>query len=174
VFVFGAASAARATGTIEPAVSEMAIKAAFLVNFAKFTEWPRLAPNAPLLICIVGDAAMRSTVADLAKGQMVDSHSIEAAQPADNDSIASCQILFIPGAVVARSSALLQKLKEAPVLTVSDAPRFSETSGIVEFFVEKERMRFAINVDALQRTTVHVSSRVLGLAKIVRENEHAR
>jgi hypothetical protein len=55
------------------------------------------------------------------------------------------------------------------VLTVSDAARFAETGGMVELFVEGDRMRFAVNVDALQRARVRLSSRMLGLAKIVKD-----
>ena len=39
----------------------------------------------------------------------------------------------------------------------------------MELFIEGGRMRFAVNVDALQRGRVRLSSRVLTLAKIVRD-----
>ncbi len=55
------------------------------------------------------------------------------------------------------------------MLTVSDATRFADTGGMVELFVEGGRMRFAVNVDALQRARIQLSSRVLALAKIVRD-----
>ena len=56
------------------------------------------------------------------------------------------------------------------MLTVSDAARFAQTGGMVELFIEDGRMRFAVNVDALQRARVRLSSRVLALAKIVRDD----
>src|SRR5258708_36901532 len=87
LWMLARAGPVRAAGAIEPGVSDMSIKAAFLLNFAKFTEWPRLAPNAPLLICIVGDTAMRSTVADVVNGQASDGHPIHAGGPAANHSL---------------------------------------------------------------------------------------
>ena len=60
-----------------------------------------------------------------------------------------------------------------PVLTVSDGKGFSLAGGIIELYVEGGRMRFAINLDAADRSGLRLSSRLLGLAKIVR-NGHVR
>ena len=63
-----------------------------------------------------------------------------------------------------------ETVKGVFVFTVSDAARFAQTGGMVELFVENGRMRFAVNVDALERAHVRLSSRVLALAKIVRDD----
>ena len=55
-----------------------------------------------------------------------------------------------------------------PVLTVSDGKGFSQSGGIIELYIDDGRIRFAINVDAADHAGVHLSSRLLGLAKIVR------
>ena len=41
-------------------VTEPALKAAFIYNFAKFTEWPAdvMTTAEPLLLCVLGDAAI--------------------------------------------------------------------------------------------------------------------
>jgi hypothetical protein len=64
-------------------------------------------------------------------------------------------------------------LRTLPVLTVSDGKGFSHASGIIELYVEAGRMRFAINVDAVERSGLRISSRLLGLAKVIR-NDHAQ
>ena len=51
---------------------------------------------------------------------------------------------------------------------VSDGKGFSEASSIIELYVEGARMRFAINMDAAERSGLHLSSRLLGLAKVIR------
>ena len=56
------------------------------------------------------------------------------------------------------------------MLTVSDAAGFAKAGGMIELFIEEDRMRFAVNVDALERAHVRLSSRVLALAKIVRDD----
>jgi hypothetical protein len=62
----------------------------------------------------------------------------------------------------------LDGIKTLPVLSVSDGKGFSQSGGIIELYVEGGRMRFAINVDAAERSGLHLSSRLLGLAKVMR------
>jgi hypothetical protein len=63
----------------------------------------------------------------------------------------------------------LGSIKTLPVLTVSDGERFSEAGGIIELYIDGGRIRFAINVDAAERSGLRLSSRLLGLAKIMRD-----
>ena len=81
----------------------------------------------------------------------------------------TCHVLYLAGGDLKRSTEVVGTLKGVFVLTVSDTARFAQTGGMVELFVEDGRMRFAVNVDALQRARVRLSSRVLTLAKIVRD-----
>ena len=60
-------------------------------------------------------------------------------------------------------------LLPACVFTVSDAPDFAQAGGMVELFREGDRMRIAVNIDAIERARIRLSSRVLALARIVRE-----
>jgi hypothetical protein len=62
----------------------------------------------------------------------------------------------------------LEAIRALPVLTVSDGKDFSQAAGIIELYVEGGRMRFAINLDAADRSGLRLSSRLLGLAKIIR------
>jgi hypothetical protein len=56
-----------------------------------------------------------------------------------------------------------------PTLTVSDLPDFAQSGGIVNFIVEDERMRFVINTDAADRARLRFSSKLLSLARIVKD-----
>ena len=55
------------------------------------------------------------------------------------------------------------------MLTVSDSKGFSRADGIIELYAEGSRMRFAINVDGLARSGLRLSSRLLGLARIIKD-----
>ncbi len=64
---------------------------------------------------------------------------------------------------------LLAHLKANPVLTVGDIENFTKAGGVIAFTLEDNRVRFAINVDAAQRAGLKISSKLLSLARIVRE-----
>ena len=59
-------------------VTEPALKAAFIYNFAKFTEWPTdvVAAGEPLVMCVVDDEAVADALERAVKGRVIASHSI--------------------------------------------------------------------------------------------------
>jgi hypothetical protein len=150
-----------------PAASDVAVMAAFIFNFAKFTEWPALPPADPINICIAGDEAMGVALTQTIRGQKIGGHGLAVVRPADNSLWAGCQVLFI-AANATVSAAALDGLRTLPVLTVSDRKGFSQTGGVIELYLEAGRMRFAINVDAAEDAGLRLSSRLLALARVVR------
>ena len=155
------------------AASSVAVKAAFLYNFAKFAEWPSLPSDAPIILCIVGDDGIAAALTETVRGQNVGGHALEVWRPQGVTNWPNCHLLFVADAEIRRSSGGLGEIKTSPILTVSDGKGFSQATGIVELFVEGGRMRFAINVDAAESSGLHLSSRLLGLAKVVR-NGHVQ
>src|SRR5688572_21248677 len=124
-------------------VSEPQLKAVFMVNFAKFATWPDLAPTAPITLCTVGDDQIASSVAQMVRGQVVDGHALAASQLPRDAGWAPCQLLFLGYDGV--SSARLDAAP-ATVLTVSDEKGFASNGGMIEFFTEDSRLRFAVNL----------------------------
>jgi hypothetical protein len=152
-----------------PAVaSDVAVKAAFLFNFAKFTDWPNLPAAAPITTCIVGDDAIAAAFVETVRDQRINGHALPLAPSQDAADWRNCRMLFVGQAEAPRSAAALDGLTSSPVLTVSDSKDFAAASGIIELYVDNGRMRFAINVDAAERAGLRLSSRLLGLARIVR------
>lgn len=151
--------------------SDTAITAAFLFNFAKFTEWRSLQPAAPLTLCVVGDGRIASALVETVRGQRISERPIEVKGMGRDGPVQSCHLLFISNAETRSARPVLDTLKSLPILTVSDGRGFAKADGIIELFIESERMRFAINPGAAERAGLHLSSRLLGLARIER-NDH--
>ena len=152
--------------------SEAVVKAAFLYNFAKFTEWPSRGSDASLTLCVVGDPQVAAALLETARSQRIGAHPVEAKAMASDALLHSCDLLFISSTETRRAATMLDSLSRLPVLTVSDGRDFARSGGTIELFVESGRMRFLINTDAADRAGVRLSSRLLSLAKIVR-GDHA-
>jgi hypothetical protein len=150
------------------AVAAPELKALFVLNFTRFTEWPDLAPATPLVLCVLGDERVLEALSVAARAQRVNDHHIQVARMTVAGAWPSCHVLFISGTAVKTASALLESVQTSPILTVSDQSLFAQSAGAIELYAEGERMKFAINVDALQRAHLRISSRLLGLAKIVK------
>jgi hypothetical protein len=147
-------------------VTAAELKAAYLFNFAQFVEWPALAAPAgtPLALCVVQDNGERTVKGRTASGRGL---TVKLLNP--GATFPTCHVLYLTGANLQRSLDGIETAKSLFVLTVSDTARFAQTGGIVELFTEDSRMRFAVNVDALQRAQIRLSSRLLTLAKIVHD-----
>ena len=148
-----------------------ALTSAFLFNFAKFTDWPAdsLAPGQRLAMCIVGDDAVAGALEQTIKGHAIESHELTVEVLKPDAPARSCHLLYVSGLDEKRSVQIIESLKTASVLTASDAQRFAQLGGIAQLTLENGRMRFAINVSAAQRARLQLSSKLLSLARIVKD-----
>lgn len=147
----------------------VAVKAAFLYNFAKFTEWPALPRSAPIVTCIVGDDGITAAFVATVGGRTVDDHRLVLAAAQDSATWRTCHILFIADGEGPRSADGLTAITRLPVLTVGDTPGFAQAGGIIELYTnEAGQLHFVINVEAAERSGLRLSSKLLTLATIIR------
>jgi len=76
-------------------------------------------------------------------------------------------ILFLSSSEESQLLPLLKVLEKATVLTVSDMEQFAERGGMVAFTVEDQKVRFNVNVEAVERAGLKMGSQLLKLARIV-------
>jgi uncharacterized protein DUF4154 len=157
------------------AVAGSALKAAYLYNFAKFVEWPAdsLPGEAPLLLCVSGDNGVADALEDAIRGRIVDGHRVVLRRVKLDDSVRVCHVLYVSSLTAHDAGLLVDRLAGVPVLTASDLDRFAEIGGVAHLFLDGNRMRFAINLESAQRARLKVSSKLLGLAKIVKDESNA-
>jgi hypothetical protein len=148
---------------------DVAVKAALIFNFAKFTEWPSQPAGSRIAACVVGDDSVAAALVRIVGGQAIGGHPFDVSRPQESGTWKTCQVLFIAVAESGRAASGLGGIRSVPVLTVSDSKGFAESGGIIELYVENDRMRFAINVDAAERAGLHLSSHLLQLARVVRD-----
>ena len=146
------------------------VKAAFIYNFARFTEWPIAAfssPSSPFLIGVTGDELMRQTVEAVVKGKAVGGRQLRTRPVKDEKDLGDIQMLFVGESSNSRVGELVKALKGQPVLTVGAVDRFCDRGGMINFLLEDNRVRFEIRVDATEQAGLKVSSRVLTLARTI-------
>jgi hypothetical protein len=144
------------------------VKAAFLYNFAKFVEWPEEA-NDPLDICTVGDEPFGRALEDTVKGKTVKGRPVEIKRIKSGATALGCKIAFIGSSERGQARSIFASLQGANTLTVGEWPDFAKEGGIVSFTLENNQVHFEINVDAAERAHLKISSKLLSLAKIIKE-----
>ena len=147
---------------------EAALKAAFLYNFAKFTEWPRQRSDAeagPLIFCVGQNSTLRPAIDEL-QGKKVGDRDVRPLMLAESANAAMCHVLFVDSSLPPR----LRRQAETDlfgVLTVSDLPDFARAGGDIGFFFANNQLRFQINLEAARRRGLGFSSKLLRLADVI-------
>jgi hypothetical protein len=142
------------------------LTAAFLFNLARFTEWPT---ERTITLCVLGDPDVADALDSLVGDRQINGEEVSVARLVSQRALRQCQVLYIASTDIAEQTRALEQVARLPVLTVAKGEYFVRMGGIVGSFEEAGRKRFAINTDALLRAGLTMSSRLLGLAKIVRD-----
>jgi hypothetical protein len=147
-------------------VTEPSLKAAFVYNFAKFTEWPQdvLAGPATFNACVLGDGPISDALERSVKGRQLGGRAIAVMRVAPESLLKSCHLLYIAGLKPAQLAAVVESIRGVPVLTISDIDDFARVGGIAHVFVENGKMRFDLNHEAAKRARLQLSSKLLVLA----------
>ncbi len=149
---------------------ERAIKATYLWKFAPFVAWPGGAfrsPDAPLVICVLGDNALANLLQQSVASERVDSHPIHVRDLAAVSRDTDCRILFDAGSSAQSIADALAMVRGQPVLTVTDNQEYGGPKGIINFVIENNHVRFEINDAAAAVNGLTISSKLLSLAIVV-------
>lgn len=145
-------------------LDEYQVKAAFLHNFAKFVEWPASAPGPTFELCVLGDDPFGRWLDEATAGARVKDRPIAVRRMQRLDDTAGCRTLFISGSEAARVQLILDGLRAAPVLTVSDLPQFAQRGGMIGFTTVGGRVRFVANPGTARASGLHLTSELLRVA----------
>jgi len=152
-------------------VDEYQVKAAYILNFARFVEWPAdvLPASSPLTIAIVGDDPFDGSLDELLRSKTANGHPLRLKHFHWNDVITECEIVFISASEELHLAQILRFLAAQSVLTISDIDRFSLRGGIIEFRMVGNRVRFDVNRDPAIAARINISSKLLSVARAVHE-----
>lgn len=145
------------------------VKAVFLFNFAQFVDWPEQAfggPKDSLVLGVLGDDPFGDFLDEVVKGEAVQEHPIAVRRYRRMEDIKECHLLFVGAAEAARLDGRLEALKGRKILTVGESRNFLAQGGMILFVNEGGRVRFKINLEAVQEADLAVSSKLLRLAEV--------
>jgi hypothetical protein len=150
-------------------VTEYGVKAAFLYNAPKFIDWPPEAlTSASFTIGVLGDDPF-GTVLDQLAGRTIKGKKVVIRRLTSLERAAECQLLFIAASEQRRLQTVLGRLRELPLLTVSDIDGFAFAGGMLELTMDRNRLTFIANNRQAKRQGLKISSQMLKLAREIVE-----
>jgi hypothetical protein len=153
-----------------PASREYQIKAAFLVRFAEFVEWPSAsfaASDSPIRIGILGNDPFGEVLENTIRGERIRDRPVVVVRSQDLAILQECHLAFISASEEHRLAEITMGLSAAPLLTVSDIDGFAEHGGIIRFYLVNKKVRFEINPSVAQQKGLRMSAQLLALGKII-------
>jgi len=146
--------------------TEYEVKAAYLYHFTQFIDWPDKAfasPKDGFNICIMGENPFGKALVPILK-RNYKGHPFNLLFPDNANQARNCHLLYLASDDSRKNIAILTKLKNVPVLTVSSEPDFVRHGGGIEFLLADNHVRFAVNRSASKHTGIVSSAKLLELA----------
>ncbi len=149
---------------------EYQVKAAFLYHFATFVDWPSSTykyTNGHLRICIMGKDPFGKNLDATMRSKKIGDYPLEIRRNPKKTTLRHCHLLYLNASQSSKLKIYRQQYGNANVLTVGENDTFLKHGGMIKFFIADQKVRFAINPDAINHTNLKVSSKLLRLAKII-------
>ena len=153
---------------VEPP-NEYQVKAACLYNFTKFIVWPAEAfreTDKTFTICILGRDPFGAALDAVVAGRAIDGRPLEVRRLSDASQTAGCRVLYL-GASDRKRIATPEN--QIGVLTVGEGGSLASATLVINFTLNGGKVRFEINTAAAEDRKLHVSSRLLSLATVVKK-----
>lgn len=158
------------------ASDEYEVKAAFLYNFAIYTEWPVL-PAEAFDFCVLGkdpfDTRLNKIGRKTVHGKPIHIRHLTAA-----DEINGCHLLFIPAQEKQQYYRIVAQIKQQPILTITDAPQLDGSWPMIMITLVPEKMiaqvpdgklyTFDIDHTTAKAAGLTLSSKLLRLARNIK------
>ena len=164
---------------------EYQVKAAFLLNFTKFVDWPEekfADKNDVITIGIIGKDPFGDAF-DGIEDKKVKNHKIvvkrfknfkELAGPDGEDkdrlkseieALRKCYMLFVCSSEKEQCEQIIQLVEGHSVLTVGEVESFMKAGGVINFFLSEGKVHFEINATLAKKAKLKIRSKLLRLAK---------
>lgn len=152
---------------------EFKVKAAFLFNFAKFTQWPpvTLASADSFVIGCFSDSEFADVLEATVAGKTIGSRRVVVKRVAGAADLRGCHMLFVGRSRDDDAPALFARAKEMHILTVGESDGFTSRGGMIGFVRADGGVKFTINPQQAERAGLTLSSKLVGLAVNERQGE---
>ena len=155
---------------------EHKIKAVFLYNIMNFITFPDdvfPGDEDAIVLGVVGEDPFGEILDKVFDGKSFSGRPVKIRRIRDLESrpqFEGVHVMYLGSLDHEALEKVLNLLRVSRILLISDMKGFAEMGGTINLVVKENKVRFKINSDAVKRHTIKISSRLMSLATIVREN----
>lgn len=166
-----AIAGARDETAASPLMAERGVKAAMLVKFLGYVDFPGgpLDPGTPYVVGVAGADDIADELARLAAGRTVNNHGVVVRRLRDGDAARGVHLLFIGADEGTGEPALVKAAAMAGAMSVTESPTGIDAGAVINFVLVDERVRFEVSLAAAEKNKLKLSSRLLSVAHAVQK-----
>ena len=145
------------------------LKAAYLVNFARFIDWPASTPADILRVCFSGAPGVREALMAGLDRTRVGMRHLTVRALESGASAHGCDVLYADAANMASPRVPSPSMEGAPsgMLSIGEHADFVRHGGTIGLFTVDNHLRFSVNVENARRAGLRVSAALLQLASSI-------
>ncbi len=162
VLLLGCFASQLANAKDDIVANKNAIEAAFLYNFALFTDWPANIGN-EFKICVMGSNDILTALEQI-KSKQLKERPISLLNISSASQANTCQMLFIGRSEHPYMDTIAKQVGNEPVLTVSEENGYDPNNVIISLVMQNNRIAFNINNSSAREKSLVISSKLLKLA----------
>lgn len=148
---------------------EYAIRAAMLLNLARFVEWPaaKLDGSHPqFVVCILGVDPIGPYVDHFLENHFVSGKPVRVVHLESLNAAGSCHILYIAAGQSRKQNRALADVMKGGVLTVSEEANTPGLNQVIGLPTVEEHVQIEVDLGAAQKAGLTISSKLLRLARV--------
>ncbi len=159
------------TNNISAKISEYGLKTIYIERICRFVDWRESSKNKPtdFTIIVIGKNQFDSKLENFFKLYKIKNKIVKIKYIKNLSNLKrqqNYQLLFISKSMRYKLSKILNIVKSKPILTISDSNGFASKGVHINFYMEKNKLRYELNQQALKKSKLKVSYMLMQQAKI--------
>jgi hypothetical protein len=149
---------------------EQRVKAVSLYKFLGYVDWPPASfpqPDSPYVVGIIDADDIADELARISIGHSLYNRPVNVRKLRAGDSLDDIDVLFIGRIDKARQAQILKSAQSRPILTITDTDGALALGSMINFRLVDDRVRFEVSLDAVEKSKLKISSRMLSVALLV-------
>ncbi len=134
------------------------VYAVFLLNFARFIEWPKDASTDEFVIGVLDDPPLASELKNVAKLRTIGNQKIRVKEYQAISQVDFCHILFVPEHESAQVPTIIGMFPYSAMLVVTEKEGLAKAGSNINFLVMNGKIKFELNLRAMRGRGLKVSA----------------
>lgn len=144
------------------AAKDYDIKADFLIRFVDYVYWKNQSKNKTFKIAILEESPINASLLAVQNNK-----KIEVKEYKNLKDIGFCNILFVPYDCSVSIETIISNFSGQPVLIVTERSGFGKKGAHMNFVMMDNKLKFEVNLKAINKVGIGISSFLLQHAIIV-------